>query len=97
MNATEKTVLITEYFDTLDLKLGALLLAQIPGSKFKVSWISYSSRKKITITFDSLYKADVQSLVSQFIDHSAKADIFLYNRALSQIRDEIHGKNERCA
>lgn len=95
MIATQDNHIATqEAYDTTDLKLGSLLLAEIPNTKFKIAQTSYSSRKVITIFYNQIYKNEVFKLASEFANRQARADVFLYNRALSQIRDAINGKRE---
>lgn len=90
----ERTIGIKKsFYDTTELKLAALLLAEIPESSFEVYPQGNSSDKKIIkISFKSEYKNDVEKLIGDFINKQAIAKVYYYNKALHLIRDRIRLK-----
>ncbi len=79
---------ITSY-ETIEIKLAALLLAEIPDSTFKIESQFNSIRKKIFIFFQKEYSNDVHKLLDDFINRRARVDVFLYNKSLNFLRDKI--------
>ncbi len=76
-------------YETIEIKLAALLLAEIPDSTFKIEPQSNSIRKKILIFFQKEYSDDVHKLLNDFINRRARVDVFLYNKSLNLLRDKI--------
>jgi len=76
-------------YSTLDLKLASLLLAELPDSLAEVSSNGNSNRKMIHITFPEKYQADVNKMISDYINKEARVDVFRFNKSLNVIRDKI--------
>ena len=95
----ERTTAIKKsFYDTTELKLAALLLAEIPESGFEVYPQGNSSNKQtISISFKSEYKNNLEKLIADFINKQAITHVYDYNKALHLIRDKIRldNKNER--
>jgi hypothetical protein len=81
-------------YQTFELKLAALLLAEIPEATFRVDKNSNSLRKTIVITFPKEYKDTIANLEKDFINKQAVANIYAYNKALNLIRDRLRGCDE---
>jgi hypothetical protein len=79
-----------ECYETLDLKLSALILSSISGSGFEILSQKDSIRKIIKISFPSDQRAAVNSLIQQYIDRVASvSSLFLYNKKLNLLRDRL--------
>lgn len=79
-------------YETNELKLAALLLAEIPKSFVEVYQQPNSIRKTIKITYLPIYESDVSKLERDFINKQAMANVYLYNKALNTIRDKLRGQ-----
>lgn len=76
-------------YETTELKLAGLLLAEIPGTTFEVYPQNNSSKKIIKIFFNSEHQNDIRKLEMDFINKQALANVYAYNKALHLIRDRI--------
>jgi len=76
-------------YKTFELKLAALLLAEIPDTSFEVYQDAKSIRKTIAITFPKKYEKLIIGLERAFINKQAVSNIYAYNRALNMIRDRL--------
>lgn len=76
-------------YDTTDLKLSALLLSSISSSSFEVFESKNSIKKTIRILYENPYQKEVSALIDDFINRRARADVFLYNKALNNLRDRL--------
>jgi len=81
---------ILEY-ETNELKLAALLLSEVPNCSFDVYEQGNSVRKVIKIRYPANYKIQICSIEKDFINKRASANVYLYNKALNQIRDRLRG------
>lgn len=86
MLITNKT---NSFYDVTDLKLAAVILAEIPESHFYILSQDTSPRKIIKIEFPSNYQSDVLKIVNEFVNRQARVDVFLYNKKLNELRDKI--------
>lgn len=75
-------------YSSTELKLSALLLAEIPGATVEVYPQENSSKKLIKVFFSPEYQIDVAKLEHDFINKEALANIYRYNKALNVIRDK---------
>jgi len=80
-------------YETSELKLAALLLAEIPHSSVNVVDRGNSIRKTIIIACPGQYKEDVSKLERDFINKCALANVYSYNKALNMIRDRLRGRD----
>jgi len=95
MTTQRPTITMFEY-ETSELKLAALILAEISSCSFDVCDQGNSIRKVIKIRYPVDYKTQVGIIEKDFINKRASANVYLYNKALNQIRDRLRGEeNER--
>jgi hypothetical protein len=80
-------------YETSELKLAALLLAEIPDSSVDVHDRGNSIRKSIVVAYPAPYSQDVQKLEKDYINKEAKVSVYAYNRALNLIRDRLRGRD----
>lgn len=85
-----------EEYATSELKLAALILAEIPGCSFEVGEQGNSIRKVIRIKYPADYRIQIQGLENNFINKRASANVYLYNRALNTIRDRLRGLDDNA-
>ena len=78
-------------YQSTELKLSALLLAEIPNASIEVYEQGNFTRKTIKVLFPKAYKKEVEKLVQAFIDKQAMANVYAYNKALNAIRDRLRG------
>jgi len=76
-------------FETENLKLAALILAEIPSSTFKVNSISRSSLKTICIFHPKDQTENRDKFINLYAMKKAKVDLFRFNRALNDLRDSL--------
>jgi len=79
----------TESYKSIDLKLSALILSEIPDSTVEVYQEANSSKKMIEITYIKHCQGDVDKLVNDFINRRARVDLFRLNKSLNIIRNKI--------
>jgi len=77
------------HFETLELKLAALILAEIDGCTFEISQQGNSHKKNIKLIFPKQNQSDVDKLVCEFIDRRARVSVSKYNKSLNLLRDEL--------
>lgn len=82
----------TKIFESTDLKLSALLLSEIPGSHFEILLQSGYSKKTIKINYPETSQTDVDRLISEYINRTARVSVSNYNRNLNTIRDHLKGR-----
>ena len=82
-----------EIYQTTDLKLAALLLAEIPCSCFEMRDTEKLNIKKFAIHFEIKLKEVAEDLVDQFINRCARVDLYRYNKNLNLLRDKIRLTN----
>ena len=78
-------------YETTELKLAALILSEVPDCLFEICDQGNSTRKVIKIRYSACYKTQVSMLEKDFINKRASTNVYLYNRALNQIRDRLRG------
>jgi methyl coenzyme M reductase subunit D len=84
-------------YETSELKLAALIVSEVPNCLVDVYNQGNSIRKVIKIIYPLDYKIQIYKIENDFINKKASANVYLYNRALNQIRDRLRGKeNERA-
>jgi len=76
-------------YETTELKLAGLLLAEIPGITFEVTSQNNSSKKLIRIFFNPEHQSAIRKLEMDFINKEALANVYAYNKALHLIRDRM--------
>ena len=81
------TVTMTQ-FQTENLKLAALILAETPSSTFKIGK-SGSDLKLITIFHPEEHITGRDNLINMYAAKKARCDVFRYNRALNDLRDAL--------
>ena len=81
----------TQTYETCELKLAALLLAEIPDASAEIENRNNSIRKTIIITHPTQYNEEVQKLEKDYINKEARTGVYAYNRALNTIRDLLRG------
>ena len=83
---------IQENYETTDLKLSALIISAIPRSSFEITQEPNCTMKTIRLVYLKKHQSDVSKLINDFINKRACADVYLFNKAISDIRDKIKGK-----
>jgi len=81
-------------YETLELKLAALLLSEIPEATLNIGKDVNPARKTLLIFYPKKYKNTIASLEKHYINKQATTNIYCYNKALNLIRDRLRGKNE---
>ena len=77
-------------YETIELKLAALLLAEIVDSSFETALAGNSLKKKIKIIYPACYENDVREITAQFINRQARVDVYRYNQSLNRLRDALN-------
>lgn len=75
--------------ETSELKLAAVLLAEIPESVFEIYPQGNDIKKVIRIIYLPDYETEVNKLIREFIERRAQVDVFRYNMALNSLRDKL--------
>ena len=83
--------MLSEY-KTSELKLAAVILAEIIEAVFTVLPNPDGLKKIIQINFPKAEKKRLDALVRAFIERRARVEVYRYNRALNLLRDKINGK-----
>ena len=76
-------------YETTELKLSALILSEVPDCLFEICDQGNSTRKIIKIKYPACYKTQISVLEKDFINKRALTNVYLYNKALNQIRDRL--------
>ena len=84
-----KNLIYENTYETSELKLAALLLAEIPESVFEVHSQPNSSKKLIQITYPKKREEELQLLISEYIERRARVDLYRFNRVLNPLRDAL--------
>jgi len=79
----------TKIYETTELKLGALLLSEIPNSNFEINSQGNSFKKTIQIAYSDQYAEEMNKLIREFIERRARVDVYKYNHALNILRDKL--------
>ena len=77
-------------YETIELKLAALLLAEIPESTLKVSEVVNAVKKTIKIIYSVYYENHANEIIAQFINRQARVDVYRYNQSLNRLRDALN-------
>lgn len=77
-------------YSTSELKLAALLLAEVPDSSFEVSNQSDSAKKLILVSYPKNLEIEVQRLISEYIERRARVDLYRFNKVLNPLRDSLY-------
>jgi len=81
-------------YRTTDIKLGAVLLCEIPNVRFlRVSGDIINSKKVIEIEYPYEYEGALKKIVEDYTRKIQVANVYRYNRALCLIRDALRGEN----
>jgi len=80
-------------YETLELKLGALLLAELPEVSVEIYQAPSSIRKTIKIVYPAKYRDSLSKLECDFINKRAMVNVYAYNRSLNLIRNKLRGEN----
>lgn len=78
-------------YSTTDLKLGATILASVPGASVDVEARPNSIRLTIILTYLAEYEKDVFKIECDYLNREAVVGVYPYNRALNLIRDKLRG------
>ena len=76
-------------YETTELKLGALIMATIPGTSFKIHDRANSTRKTIEISYPIEYLKTLRTLEKDYLNKEASCNTFLYNEAMNQLRNAL--------
>ena len=76
-------------FKTKDIKLAALLLANIPSASFYIEAGSVNPKKIIAISFPESFQTTVDDLLTKFINCESTVNLYEYNLKLNLIRDQL--------
>jgi len=74
---------------TSEIKLCSLLLSEVPESEFEILPNGHSAKKLVKIIYPSDVQADVNRLITEFIERRARVQVFHYNQNLNRLRDAI--------
>ncbi len=77
------------HYETTELKLSALLLAQIPESTFEIHNNGNPFKKIIKVIYPREHERESEELIRAFIERRAIVDVFRYNKVLNVLRDEL--------
>lgn len=77
-------------YRTTDIKLGAVLLCEIPNVRFHgVNGDIINSKKVIEIEYPAEYEGALKKIVDDYARKVQLANVYQYNRALCVIRDAL--------
>ena len=79
----------TSQYETTELKFAALVIAEIPDCSLEIITQPNSIRKIICIKYPSSFQPQISILEKDFINKVANANVYLYNKALNEIRDKL--------
>jgi len=79
-------------YETTELKLAALILAELTDCTFEMYEQANSSRRIIKINCPSYYQDDISKMEKDFINKKAIANVYRYNKALNLLRDRLRGE-----
>jgi len=78
-----------QHYVTIDLKLSALLLAEIPDCTFEITSQGNSVKKNIKLIFPEQVRVVLDSIICDYINRQARVDVSKYNRNLNLLRDAL--------
>lgn len=83
-------------YQTTDIKLGAAILCEIPGTSFiGVDMDRFiNSKRVIEINCPDQYSEELKKVVNNYARKVQRVNVYSYNRALCLIRDALRGNIE---
>ena len=83
-------------YQTTDIKLGAVILCEVPGTSFiGVDMDKFvNSKRIIEIDCPDLYNEELKKVVNDYTKKVQRVNVYRYNRALCVIRDALRGNIE---
>lgn len=82
-------------YQTIDIKLGAVLLCEIPDARLlRVNGDIINSKKIIEVDYPVEYEGALKKVATDYTRKVQLVNVFQYNRALCLIRDALRGNTE---
>ena len=83
-------------YQTTDIKLGAAILCEVPGTSFvRVNMDRFiNSKRVIEIDCPDQYAEELKKVVNAYTRKAQCVNVYRYNRALCLIRDALRGNIE---
>ena len=83
-------------YQTTDIKLGAAILCEVPGTSFiGVDMDRFiNSKRVIEIDCPDRYAEELKKVVNDYTKKVQRVNVYQYNRALCLIRDALRGNIE---
>ena len=83
-------------YQTTDIKLGAAILCEVPGTSFIGVDMDrlVSSKRVIEIDCPDQYTEELKKVVNDYTKKVQRVNVYKYNRALCLIRDALRGNIE---
>jgi len=88
--------MVEKSFESAELKLCALILAETPESRFEISPVQKTFYITFTIFYPTSSHEVLSEIVKAYLAKTARVDLFLYNNRLRQLRQaiEMRRKND---
>lgn len=81
-----------KYTDTKHLKLAALLYSEVPQARVEIfKEANFSDRKIIRVLFPEENLKLALQYLREFSECTAMANVYKYNKALNEIRNQLNG------
>lgn len=84
----------TKKYETTQMNLAALLLTKISLARFTTRMQEEDDRLCFVITYPEDAESDLMGCVSDFLECTATANIYQFNKKLNQLRDHLPGKRK---
>ena len=83
-------------YQTTDIKLGAAILCEVPGTSFIGVDMDrlVNSKRVIKIGCTDQYTEELKKVVNDYTKKVQRVNVYKYNRALCLIRDALRGNIE---
>ena len=83
-------------YHTTDIKLGAAILCEVPGTSFiGVDMDRFiNSKRVIEIGYTDQYAEELNNVINDYTKKAQRVNVYRYNRALCLIRDALRGNIE---
>lgn len=83
-------------YQTIDIKLGAVLLCEIPEARFVGLDMKklFNSKRVVLIDYPAHYEGALKKAVGDYARKIQVVNVYQYNRALCLIRDALRGNIE---
>ena len=83
-------------YQTTDIKLGAAILCEVPGTSFIGVDMDrlVNSKRVIEIDCPDQYTEELKKVVNDYTKKVQRVNVYKYNRALCLIRDALRGNIE---